>query len=413
MFVTDAGFAAPLRGRDRGMRCCRLTLLASALLLALSAYGVTAVAQEAAKPDAVNTAGSATPRETLIPKLRVGGDEFYLEFYGQINKGVLVFDDGGSTLGYIPVDNGNSSSRAGLRLYRDLVDGLSIGGNLEWEWTPYSTTNVNQLNRDDFDWETDLLRKAEGYVESETFGKLWFGQGSMASDATAEADLSGTTVVGYSLISDMAGGPFFRLADGDLSTIHVKDAFTNFDGLGRKFRIRYDTPKFAGFSFAGSVGTQVVPTVTNLTVWDIAARYDNTIGDFKVSGAVAFSQPNEGDALYDGSVSFLHEPTGLSLTLAAAFADEEVIDGSYGYVKLGYQADFFEVGKTAFSVDAYYGQDIAAAGSDSTSFGAQLVQNLDYLQTELYLGARSFSYDEDTPEFDDSFAVLAGARVKF
>jgi hypothetical protein len=235
----------------------------------------------------------------------------------------------------------------------------------------------------------------------------------MASDATAEADLSGTSVVGYSLVSDMAGGPFFRLADGELSTVHVKDAFTNFDGLGRKLRVRYDTPSFSGFSFATSVGTQVVPTVTDLTVWDIAARYDNTVGEFKVSGAVAFSQPYEGDALYDGSVSVLHEPTGLSLTLAAAFADEEVIDGSYGYVKLGYQADFFEVGKTALSVDAYFGEDIAAAGSDSTSFGAQLVQNLDYLQTELYLGARTYSYDEDTPDFDDSFAVLAGARMKF
>jgi predicted porin len=408
MLMDDAGFAGPSVKSAQAMKCNRRLLLAVALPLTLSGLEAPASAQEPAGAGA-----SSAPRETLIPKLRVGDDDFYLEFYGQINKGVLVFDDGGSTLGYIPVDNGNSSSRAGLRLYRDLVDGLSLGGNLEWEWTPYSTNNVNQLNRDDFDWETDLLRKAEGYLESETFGKFWFGQGSMASDATAEADLSGTSVVGYSLVADMAGGPFFRLADGDLSTVHVKDAFTNFDGLGRKLRIRYDTPKFSGFSFAASVGTQVVPIVTDLTVWDIAARYDNTLGDFKVSGAVAFSQPNEGDALYDGSVSFLHEPTGLSLTLAAAFADEEVIDGSYGYVKLGYQADFFDVGKTALSVDAYFGQDIAAAGSDSTSFGAQLVQNLDYLQTELYLGARTYSYDEDTPDFDDSFAVLAGARIKF
>jgi predicted porin len=352
-------------------------------------------------------------QETLIPKLRIGDDDGYLEFYGQIDKGLLVFDDGGSTLGYIPVDNGNSSSRAGLRLYTVLYEEWSFGGNLEWEWTPYSTTNVNQLNRDDLDWETDLLRKAEVYLESEQYGKLWVGQGSMASDATAEVDLSGTFVVGYSLVSDMAGGPFFRLNDGDLSSVHVKDAFTNFDGLSRKLRVRYDTPKFAGFSLAASVGEQVVPVETDITVWDIAARYDNTIGGFKVAAAVAYSEPTEDDSLYDGSVSFLHEPTGLSLTLAAAYSDELAADGRYGYVKLGYQTDIFEVGKTAFSVDAYYGEDIAAVRSDSISFGAQFVQNLDYLQTKLYLGARSYEYDEEGEEFDDSFAVLVGARIKF
>ena len=355
----------------------------------------------------------AAADETAIPKLRIGDDERYFEFYGQINKGLLVFDDGGSTLGYFPVDNGNSSSRVGIRLYGAISEGWSLGGNLEWEWNPYSTTNVNQLNRDDFDWETDLLRKAEAYLTSDTLGKLWLGQGSMASDSTAEVDLSGTSVVGYSLVSDMAGGPFFRMDDGLLSTLHVKDAFTNFDGLGRKLRVRYDTPSFAGFSLATSVGTQVVPTETNVTVWDIAARYENTFDDFKVAGAIAYSEPGDDQQLFDGSVSVLHEPTGISLTVAAAYSDEETVDGRYGYVKLGYQADFFEVGKTAFAVDAYYGEDIAAGGSDSTSFGAQFVQNLDYLQTELYLGVRSYSYDETVTAFDDSVAVLTGARVKF
>ena len=165
------------------------------------------------------------------------------EFYGQINKGLLVFDDGGSTLGYFPVDNGNSSSARGLRLYTVRHEGLSFGGNLEWEWNPYSTTNVNQLNRDDFDWETDLLRKAEGYVESETFGKLWLGQGSMASDASCR----GRSFRNHPSLA-IRWFPIWLAARSSawttatLSTVHVKDAFTNFDGLGRKLRVRYDTP---------------------------------------------------------------------------------------------------------------------------------------------------------------------------
>ena len=373
-----------------------------------------ALAMPAAAQDSAATKAPDADKSTLIPKLRVGDDNSYLEFYGQINKGLLVFDDGGSTLGYGPVDNGNSSSRIGIRLYGAINEGWSLGGNLEWEWNPYSTNNVTQLNRGDFDWDTNLLRKAEFYLESKELGKLWLGQGSMASDSTAEADLSGTTVVGYSLVADMAGGPFFREADGTLTSVHVKDAFTNFDGLGRKLRARYDTPKFlGGFSLATSVGTQVVPDETNVTVWDIAARYDNTFEDVKVSGAVAYSRPGDDQNLVDASVSFLHEPTGLSLTLAAAYSDEQTVDGKYGYIKLGYQTDIFEAGKTAFSVDTYFGDDIAAAGSSSTSFGAQIVQNLDYLQTELYLGARSYSYEEASVDIDTSYAFLAGARMKF
>ena len=142
-------------------------------------------------------------------------------------------------------------------------------------------------------------------------------------------------------------------------------------------------------------------------------RYENTFDEFKVSGALAYSEPGDDQSLYDGSVSVLHEPTGISLTLAAAYSDEETADGRYGYVKLGYQRDFFDFGRTALSVDAYYGEDILANESDSTSFGAQVVQNFDYLQTEVYLGVRSYSYEETDESFEDAVAVLTGARVRF
>jgi hypothetical protein len=397
------------RERETGaMRLRRWAMPAAAIVLLLSAaWAAPAAAGDTAAPAA------AEPKATWIPPLRTGDDDAYLQFYGQIDKGLLVFDDGGSTLGYGPVDNGNSSTRAGLLLYGKVNDDWSVGGNLEWEWTPYATVYVNQRNRGDFDWDSNQLRNAEVYLQSQTYGKLWLGQGSMASDGSAEVDLSGTKVVGYAMISDMAGGPFFRFADGTLTSIQVKDAFTDYDGLSRKLRIRYDTPQFYGFSLASSVGTQVVPTTTDVTVWDIAARYQQTLRDFEVSGALAYSQPADNQSLIDGSISILHQPSGLSLTVAAAYSDKETIEGRYGYFKLGYQTRIFEVGKTAFSADAYFGEDIDAADSTSQSFGVQLVQNLDYLQTELYLGGRSYSYDEPGRDIDRSYAVLAGARLKF
>lgn len=377
------------------------------VLASLTSVGFSA-AQEVKKP-----AETSKAQEHGVPDLRLGDDNAYIELYGQINKGLLTYDDGGSTDNYFPVDNANSSTRAGIRVYSLVDNGWSVGGNIEGEWTPYATTYVNQLNKGDFNWSSDLLRKAEVYVDANDYGKFWFGQGSMASDGSAEIDLSGTSVVGYALISDMAGGPFFRQDDGTLSSIQVKDAFTDYDGLGRKLRVRYDTPSYGGFSLGTSIGTQVVPETTNVTVWDVALRYDETIDDLKVSGALAFSRPGDGNSIYDASISLLHQPTGLSLTLAAGYSDNEQVDGRYVYAKLGYQTEIFEVGKTAFSVDAYFGKDIEGSDTNSDSFGVQVVQNLDYWRTELYAGARTYSYDQEIASVQDSYAVLIGARVKF
>ena len=127
---------------------------------------------------------------------------------------------------------------------------------------------------------------------------------------------------------------------------------------------------------------------------DTTTQFD----DFKVSGAIAYSEPSVDQQLFDGSISILHDPSGISLTVAAAYSDEAIDDGRYGYVKLGYQTDFFEVGKTAMSVDAYYGEDIAANGSDSTSFGAQLVQNLDYLADRTLPGRPLLSIRRKQPK---------------
>ena len=392
------------------MRVLRWTWIGSPTLLASSVlFASIAGAQDVNNP--ATTADSS--KETLIPELRVGDDEAYVQIYGQINKGLLVYGDGRSTLGYFPVDNDNSSTRAGITLFRQSDIGWSVTANVEAEWTPYSTSDVNQLNHGDFNWDSYLLRKAEVHFNNHDVGRIWLGQGSMASDVTAEIDLSGTNVVGYSDLPQTAGGQFFRLEDGPLSSVTVGDAFNNFDGLSRKFRARYDTPSVAGFRLGASVGTQIVPDVTHLTVWDIAAKYENTLGNYEVAGAIAYSRPNTDELLVDGSISVLHDPSGLNLTVAGAYSDAKTRNSRYVYVKLGYQTDIIDAGKTAFSVDAYLGSDVAADHSDSQSIGAQLVQNLDYLRTELYLGGRVYSYDDVTANFDDGYSILAGARTKF
>ena len=68
-------------------------------------------------------------------------------------------------------------------------------------------------------------RKIEFYVNHKRFGRLWLGQGDTASNGTSEVDLSGTTVVTYSSIEDMAGGFNFR-DDNDNVITSIGSAFS-------------------------------------------------------------------------------------------------------------------------------------------------------------------------------------------
>jgi len=372
-------------------------------------------AAQAADLTVLPGSGGAVDRfEPAEPGHRLGDAGTYVELYGHINKGVLVYDDGRSTNAFFLVDNDNSRTRAGMRFHHQVDPGLTIGFDIEGEWEPYSTGDVNQLNKGDVDWDKGLLRVAEIYFDTSAGSKFWFGQGSMASDRTTEVDLSGTRVIGYSAAARSAGGQFYRLDDGMLSNITVGSTFNNLDGVGRKLRIRYDTPSFNGFVLGSSVGREVVTSQNGETVWDVALKYNSVMADYEVAAAIAYSDPGgNSKGLVGGSASTLHRLSGWSLTVAGGY--EMLVDRNrrYWYAKLGHQADYFDVGITAYSIDTYYGDNIATQLSESVSVGGQLVQMVDAWRSEFYLGIRSYVYEDTAAEYDRGFSMLTGARVKF
>ncbi|MEO9821408.1 MAG: porin [Paracoccaceae bacterium] len=322
---------------------------------------------------------------------------------GQINRGILFFDDGGET-GEIFVDNDNSSTRLRATLSYDFGQ-VTIGGHTEFEFEFSSTAEINQINTDD-SVSVANERKFELFVEG-GFGRLSFGQGDSASNGASEVDLSGTTVVGYSGIADFAGGLLLRDGAGALTTSRIGNFFSNLDGNSRIERIRYDTPTYKGFTGSISLGQDDQE--------DLAIRYKNDYGDYKVAGAISYSTTNSRDRIH-GSVSALHNPTGISLTFASGSDDLDsgARDPGFNYVKVGYQTnDLLAWGKTAFSIDYYDGSDIGAAGSDSESFALLAVQNIDRYNTEIYAGYRTYSVDSPGQTFQDLDGFLVGARFKF
>lgn len=341
--------------------------------------------------------------------------------YGQINKGFLAHSDGQDTNFFPLVDNDNSSTRVGIKYEAKWWPNVTIYGNIEGEWQPYASNSVNQLNKGDIDWGDANLRKFELQVEIDDFGRLWAGQGAMASDSSAEADLSGTTLIAYSSIADTAGGQLFAFdgGRGGLSGVSIGDAYSNLDGLSRRMRLRYDTPSFGGARVSSSVGYDALGG-DDVAEWDIAASFGrNEDGEsFAFAAAAAYSRPKGVDDRFSASASVLLKPTGLSLTVAGGYDAQEnnARDPAYFYGKLGYSPPWLtSLGRTSFAVDVYYGQDFNTLNSDSLSFAFAAVQSIVYSDTsfDLYGIVRHHAYDDPGANYEDGLSFMTGIRWKF
>lgn len=346
--------------------------------------------------------------ETSANTVLSGGTGVQLKFSGQVNRGVLFTDDGVQNDTFF-VDNDNSSTRFRITADGDINNDLSAGINIEIQAESNSTANVTQ----DQENATNILlteRKLEFYIDSATYGRLTVGQGDTASNNTSEVDLSGTAVVGYSGVEDLAGGLQFRLSSDDsLSGVSIGNAFTNLDGLSRQDRVRYDTPSLSGFTVSTSAGSD--------GIYDVAAKYKGDFGAFKFDSALSYAVTAADNEIVNGSASLLHE-SGFSLTLAGGQQEyddpTDTRDTTFGYVKAGYKTDALTtLGTTAFAIDYAVNEDVIIAGDESTSYGLLAVQNIKSVGTELYAGIRQFEYDQPGVQFQDATALLVGARIKF
>ncbi|MTH77020.1 porin [Paracoccus aestuariivivens] len=333
-------------------------------------------------------------------------------FYGQVNLTYQRVDDGEESFDDF-VDNGNSVSRLGF--WVDVPMGENqLRLNFETGLGFKTTSDTNQIDDPDWvDWQRTDLRKFEAvYIAG--FGSFWFGQGSMATDGVAEIDNSGTSLAGYVNLPDMAGGYEFR--DGELlSGIAIGDVFKDFDG-GRRFRLRYDTPKFNGFMFSAAYGEEILAEDDDANYYDVALRYGYENDTFKADAGLGYAWKDADD---DGdteqliaSTSVVHRPTGLNATLAMGDGQDD--SGNYGYFKFGWTGDVIDQGSTAVSIDYFEGNDYVISGSDSKSWGIQAVQGFDDYNVEAYLGYREYEFDDDTgADYQDISALLLGARWKF
>ena len=395
----------------------------AALQKQVSTINDTAVKEAKAAANAQVVKTSDIPPDVVRNQ---NGDKVALKIYGHANRAFLFADDGDSS-DYYFVDNDNSSSRMGFLGEARVNDDITIGTRMEFEYQSNPSNVVNQDDKnpgDSGDGTGFDERWVDAQITSTRFGKLYVGKGSTASDDTAEIDLSGTGVVATSSIEDMAAGiKFFDDDTKTLSSTNIGNAFDNFDGLGRRNRIRYDSPIFWGFSLQASVLSDG---------GDVALKYAAKWGEnWKFAAAAAYANPQatgDGDTIdnqYNGSASLLHS-SGLNLTVAGAYADlkHNLInpDGSdrdddpiFYYAKLGYRGRILKVGETRFSVDYGRNDDRDQDDDEAATAGVAIVQDLSDFGMEYYLAYRWHELDrgEGSTDFDDIQAVMSGVRVKF
>ena len=342
-----------------------------------------------------------------------------VRWWAQVNRAAL-YADNGTESEWFHVDNDSMPSRFGVAgdYKPEVWGGWTFGGQIELGFKSDNSTEVT-FGGSDPEFKVDG-RKIEAYAKNKKFGSLAVGQGDMASNGTAEEDLSGTYVAAYSQVRFAAAGLSFAprasapqpAADEAAGTNvpprpapTVKDVFNNFDGLHRDDRVRYDAPVWRGFAASASAAGE--------ENFDAALRHSLEIGRHKLASAVAFARKGAGVDQYSASCSLL---LGCGLNFTAAVGSQDV-DGDRSpfstYGKIGYKLDWFSAGATMLAVDYARNEEIAQADDLAESYAAVVVQRLEPLNAELYATARNYVLDREGADYDDLFVFMSGVKLAF
>ncbi|MCE8506887.1 hypothetical protein KBY28_00345 [Ruegeria pomeroyi] len=160
----------------------------------------------------------------------------YVQIYGQVSPAWQSVDDGVQSKDTF-VDNAHSNTRVGLWVVQPMYQG-TFKFNLETALGLRSSGGVSQTNTPKgADWDRTDLRKIDFSYASESWGTIYVGQGSMASDGVADITLNNNGMTTYNGIGDFAGSFQFRTAAGALSGVTIGSVNPSLDG-GRQGRVR-------------------------------------------------------------------------------------------------------------------------------------------------------------------------------
>ena len=321
-------------------------------------------------------------------------------------------------------NNGGSSTRIRVTGSSELMDGNTVGIQLEYE-----EGNAGG----DSGGKGIKMRHANIQYGGE-FGRITIGQGSEAGDGSQYSDTTGVFGIGHG-----AGTSEYFL----LGTF-----FGSLDGGGRQNMIRYDTPAIGPLSAAVSVanndrvsgqiglstefgGTSIGAKVATLQEKGEPATMGASFGATMASGLTvsgAWAKGDDHEGLEDTDLIKLGVFCEFAISeedcdahtmkggMAIADAREKVkpgevyrIDPNYFQAEIGYK-----FGNTGVAVSWYQSEDFFIEGSKGTAIGIGARHTLPKAGAEIYTAVQNYDAEmyKDAKSVDQTVFVV-GTRVKF
>lgn len=326
---------------------------------------------------------------------RKGNRKVSLEIYGQVNQGVLWWDDGGESNVSV-YTNDNSRTRFGFRGKAKISSDWEAGYRLE---IGVRTQNSKRFTQDNPSGAPDTgldLRDSYWYVKNKSLGTVAVGRQATSTDQITEINLTQTKdFAKYSDVEDTGLGLLLRSAvNGELTSSGI--TFRRLIGDGgdqpgegeRRFdAVKYTTPEFAGFSASATWGQD--------DYWDVALNYAGSFAGLKVAAGIGYgeitdanqtntvcAEANQPGPVHDtkchqfgGSVSVIHEETGLFVNAGAGIKTDDLIaettrfagtgvddEQTFWAVQAGIEKRFNAFGKTTVYGE-YYSYEGGANGN--------------------------------------------------
>jgi hypothetical protein len=339
---------------------------------------------------------------------RKGNRKMSLTISGQVNRGVLWWDDGFRSDTYYGIDSTNSSSRFIFSGSAKVTHHVSMGFDIMVEIEAGGTSSkLSQFNEDGAIAATSPLgngvsfnagnqdayggdwRWARWWIDHKDLGRLTVGRTESAGAITT-IDLGGISVVASGSVILLNGSFLVRSTNGDYSAVTWGALGDPASNQGRTELIRYDSPTIAGFIASASVGEAG-------DYWGAMLRYAGEFSGFRIAGGIGYEKATD-----RATSATLAGPNDLSAALTGATPEVEAWGA--GLSVLHVPSGLFAQGHymaTEFSCDAvpaataggYWGWRNCKADADQWMIQAGIAKNWTGLGNTAVYGEYSKSND--------------------
>jgi hypothetical protein len=380
---------------------------------------------------------------------RKGNRRVSLQVYGWVNKAIMHWT--APTRGveaksgtYLGLDNTNSATRFGFRGDAKISPTLKAGYSILLDVSSGGRTATATRSDEDggaANAGADFsirMRDSNLWLESSNVGRLTLGRLTGAG-AVGVIDLGG---IGNVAPATVLTGNALTFANG-VRLSNYMDGGADY-GV-RQDGLRWDSPVFAGFQVAASIGETLraaVPGTAARTqdgrVYGVQLRYAAEFSGVRIAAGIGQERVDDESLGFagdngkhtGGALTLVHAPTGLFaqanyLKMERTIAGGATLDGTSYNIQAGIGQNWFGIGKTTlYGEYARYNNDAAllapagsvlsASASRLNLWGLGVTQDVDAAAMQLYAGYRSHQASEAVAGSVGTVGIfLAGARINF